>query len=141
MSDLMLYGILRMPYELAMEGDISRLQFYQRAQEAANRLERADAEIADLRAALVDADRKNLELTRVNHEQRLQEKRLEQALAAKAVPDGWKLVPVEPTEEMLYEALKVDDKAYADGSQHGASIGECWDSMLAAAPSPAQQEG
>lgn len=71
-----------------------------------------DAEIADLRAAL----------------------------AAKAVPDGWKLVPVEPTEEMLYEALKVDDKAYADGSQHGASIGECWDAMRAAAPTPAEQE-
>lgn len=39
MSDIMLYGVLRMPYELAMSDEISRLQFYQRAQEAVDRLE------------------------------------------------------------------------------------------------------
>jgi hypothetical protein len=39
------------------------------------------AEIARLQAAMADANRKNLELSRVNHEQRLQEQRLEQALA------------------------------------------------------------
>jgi hypothetical protein len=39
MSDLMLLGVLRMPYELAMSDELSRLQFWERAQEAANRIE------------------------------------------------------------------------------------------------------
>lgn len=42
MSDVMLFGVLRMPYEMAMESEISRLQFYGRAQEAADRLEAAE---------------------------------------------------------------------------------------------------
>lgn len=42
MSDLMFYGVLRMPYEMAMGNEISRYQFYQTAQAAADRLERAD---------------------------------------------------------------------------------------------------
>lgn len=51
MSDVMLFGVLRMPYEMAMEGEISRLQFYNRAQEAADRIERVESELAALRAA------------------------------------------------------------------------------------------
>ena len=38
MSDVMLFGVLRMPYEHAMSDERSRRQFYQRAQEAADRL-------------------------------------------------------------------------------------------------------
>lgn len=43
MSDTMLFGVLRMPYEMAMEDELSRYQFWQRAQEAADRLETAPA--------------------------------------------------------------------------------------------------
>ncbi|RFP32464.1 hypothetical protein [Duganella sp. BJB476] len=43
MSDVMFYGVLRMPYDLAMGDEISRLQFYQVIQQAADRVERADA--------------------------------------------------------------------------------------------------
>lgn len=39
MSDVMLFGVLRMPYEMAMSTELSRRQFYARAQEAADRLE------------------------------------------------------------------------------------------------------
>jgi len=39
MSDVMLYGILRMPYELAMNDEVSRFQFYKNAQRAADRIE------------------------------------------------------------------------------------------------------
>lgn len=42
MSDLMLFGVLRMPYEMAMGNELSRRQFYDRVQEAADRLEAAD---------------------------------------------------------------------------------------------------
>lgn len=72
-----------------------------------------DAEIADLRAAL----------------------------AAKAVPDGWKLVPIEPTCEMIDAFHEADDAAFAGGSQHGVGICMAWNAMLDSAPSPAEQEG
>jgi hypothetical protein len=47
MSDVMLFGVLRMPYELAMGDELSRRQFYGRAQEAADRIEALEAELAD----------------------------------------------------------------------------------------------
>jgi hypothetical protein len=43
MSDVMLFGVLRMPYEMTMSSELSRRQFYERAQEAANRLEGLNA--------------------------------------------------------------------------------------------------
>lgn len=33
MSDVMLFGVLEMPYEMAMQDDLSRFQFYQRISE------------------------------------------------------------------------------------------------------------
>lgn len=50
MSDLMFYGILRMPYEMAMDGEVSRRQFYSTAQAAATRVENLEAEVERLRA-------------------------------------------------------------------------------------------
>jgi hypothetical protein len=40
---------------------------------------------------------------------------------AQGVPDGWQLVPKEPTREMFRAADKVDDAMFAGGSAHGAS--------------------
>lgn len=52
-----------------------------------------------------------------------------------AIPEGWQLVPVEPTPNMLQEAGTIDGW---DGWPHMAD--EChtkwWASMLAAAPKP-----
>ncbi len=39
MSDVMLFGVLKMPYEMAMADELSRRQFYDRVQEAVARLE------------------------------------------------------------------------------------------------------
>lgn len=64
MSDVMFYGVLRMPYEMAMEGEISRIQFYGRAQQAADRVERAEAELNAARALL----REILDLGEVHYE-------------------------------------------------------------------------
>jgi len=52
MGDVMLYGVLRMPFDMAMGGEIARRQFYSRAQEAACRLEVAEARLAEIDAAL-----------------------------------------------------------------------------------------
>lgn len=38
-SDVMLSGVIRMPFEMAMADPVSRMQFYQRAQQALNELE------------------------------------------------------------------------------------------------------
>ncbi|WP_395406239.1 hypothetical protein ACHMW6_06085 [Pseudoduganella sp. UC29_106] len=46
MSDLMFYGVLQMPYEMAMSDEISRFQFYSRVQEAVRRLQAAEAALA-----------------------------------------------------------------------------------------------
>lgn len=47
MSDTMLYGILRMPYELAMNDEVSRFQFYKNAQRAADRIEELESLLED----------------------------------------------------------------------------------------------
>ena len=59
-------------------------------------------------------------------------KRLESAIAARKVPDGWQLVPIEPTVEMMKEA---------DGVGFHVHTGtwtidpcDCYTTMLAAAP-------
>jgi hypothetical protein len=54
MSDVMFYGVLRMPQHLAMATPLSRGQFYSRAQEAADRVEAAEKRIAELEAQLAD---------------------------------------------------------------------------------------
>lgn len=63
------------------------------------------------------------------------------ALATKAVPAGWKLVPVEPTRDMIRAAV-----IYANGNAVYKNVaaealaieesiyGEVWDAMLAATP-------
>ena len=62
--------------------------------------------------------------------------RLESLAAAPLVPQGWKLVPIEPTEKMINEGSCA--QTIKDGHQY---IGECaaktaWSFMLAAAPQP-----
>lgn len=47
------------------------------------------------------------------------------------IPEGFKLVPVEPTDEMLSAMWSVMHS-------HGASTKVCYESMLAAAPTPPQ---
>ena len=44
MSDVMFYGILRMPIEMAMNDSLSRFQFYQTVQQALERIQRIEEE-------------------------------------------------------------------------------------------------
>ena len=55
----------------------------------------------------------------------------DEAVRAKqqAVPEGWQLVPVEPTEAMISEVIDA-------GSFDEDDVTYFWDSMLAAAPKP-----
>ena len=66
---------------------------------------------------------------------------------ATAVPQGWKLVPIEPTRAMWSAVNKLDDEmaAGSDGGK-GCSIEQAWNCMLdfapdAPAPAPAVAQG
>lgn len=52
MSDVMLLGVLRMPLDMVLSDPLSTTQFHNRAQEAANRIERDAETIRELIAAL-----------------------------------------------------------------------------------------
>ena len=57
----------------------------------------------------------------------------EPAQPAPSVPDGWKLVPIEPTEKMINEgtcAASLPGPHYIDS----ACAKQCWANMIAAAP-------
>lgn len=49
MSDVMLFGVLNMPYDLAMADDLSRVQYYGRAREAVEEIKRLRALLARYR--------------------------------------------------------------------------------------------
>ena len=48
----MLYGILNMPYEMAMNDELSRFQFYQTVQQLLEKDSQQQAEIEELKAKL-----------------------------------------------------------------------------------------
>jgi hypothetical protein len=63
------------------------------------------------------------------------------AALAPPAPAGWKLVPIEPTEEM-WTAGRGFDFGPGNGSAEDVSAERVWAAMLAAAPLPSgQQEG
>lgn len=49
MSDTMLLGVLRMPYNIALDTEIGRIQYYQRGLQAADEIEQLRAENEKLR--------------------------------------------------------------------------------------------
>lgn len=87
------------------------------------------------RAEQAHAERREMQET----EQRLRAEiaRL-QAVASRAVPDGWRLVPVEPTKAMWVAVNKLDDEMAAGGYDgKGCTIEQAWHCLLDAAPQPA----
>ncbi len=63
------------------------------------------------------------------------------ALAAPVGREGWKLVPVEPTDEMVWAgkgALAMAEHAMKHKKEHRSPMTETWNAMLAAAPEPPQ---
>ena len=57
MSDIMMVGVLAMPYELAMATELGRCQYWDRAQQALERIAALETEIERLRAELAEAQR------------------------------------------------------------------------------------
>ncbi len=72
-----------------------------------------------------------LEATRMTQNQRMHERiaELEAALSARqAAPEGWRLVPAEPTEEMV------------TAGQESFGVHDCYYAMLSAAPPPPERD-
>lgn len=56
MGDVMLFGVLRMPYDMAMADEFTRYQYHQRGLQAADAIEALQAQLAEARdKALEDA--------------------------------------------------------------------------------------
>jgi hypothetical protein len=55
-------------------------------------------------------------------------------VAAQSVPEGWQLVPKNPTAQMILAAEKADDEGFEAGRSHGASPYEIYYAMLDSAP-------
>ncbi|EFU0362969.1 hypothetical protein HU847_004669 [Salmonella enterica] len=63
---------------------------------------------------------------------------LYEAPPAPAIPDGYALVPVEPTDEMIAAAMNCEDVLFNSDESFCVQFGNIYEAMLAAAP---QQEG
>ena len=50
------------------------------------------------------------------------------ALSQPAAPEGWRLVPIEPTDAMI------------DATYHGQPLGDIWRDMVNAAPQPQEPQ-
>ncbi|EDX6844665.1 hypothetical protein C0V48_003334, partial [Salmonella enterica] len=66
------------------------------------------------------------------------EKIMGQAGNSPVIPDGYTLVPVEPTDEMIVAAMDSDDVTYNESDDTVFYVHHCeiYKAMLAAAPQP-----
>ncbi|EDR2558309.1 hypothetical protein S563_002921 [Salmonella enterica subsp. enterica] len=55
---------------------------------------------------------------------------------APVVPDGYALVPVEPTDEMIAAAMNCEDVLFNSDESFCVQFGNIYEAMLAAAPKP-----
>ena len=77
-------------------------------------------------------DNKTFHVERVTHWMPLPE--LPGAQPTPSVPDGWKLVPIEPTQEMINHVIDERLEALVAGKEH--TFIDIYKAMLAAAPKP-----
>ncbi|UBB18313.1 hypothetical protein [Comamonas odontotermitis] len=86
-----------------------------------NRAAAAEQQVTALTQRLDMANRLNIDAR----------EQLAQLSARQAVPDGWRLVPMEPTEEMIKAG---NTKTWV------LPCHDCWSAMLSAAPPPPERE-
>ncbi|EEH1591907.1 eaa protein [Salmonella enterica subsp. enterica serovar Gaminara] len=55
------------------------------------------------------------------------------------IPDGYALVPVEPTDEMIAAAMNCEDVLFNSDESFYVQFGNIYEAMLAAAPQPEQR--
>lgn len=94
----------------------------------------AAVKLADMHKTIDQLENENNNLLRTN----VYISDINKQLLAGNVPDGWKLVPIEPTEEMR-EAFHIANEEYENG--RGWSPDHQWNAMLSAAPEQLLKDG
>lgn len=69
------------------------------------------------------------------------EKIMLQAGNSPVIPDGYALVPVEPTDEMIEAAMNCEDVLFNSDESFCVQFGNIYEAMLAAAPQPEISDG
>lgn len=69
------------------------------------------------------------------------EKIMLQAGNSPVIPDGYTLVPVEPTDEMIAAAMNCEDVLFNSDESFCVQFGNIYEAMLAAAPQPEASDG
>lgn len=69
------------------------------------------------------------------------EKIMLQAGNSPVIPDGYTLVPVEPTDEMIAAAMNCEDVLFNSDESFCVQFGNIYEAMLAAAPQPEISDG
>ncbi|EAN9058194.1 hypothetical protein EQW65_19120 [Salmonella enterica] len=69
------------------------------------------------------------------------EKIMLQAGNSPVIPDGYALVPVEPTDEMIEAAMNCEDVLFNSDESFCVQFGNIYKAMLAAAPQPEISDG
>lgn len=69
------------------------------------------------------------------------EKIMLQAGNSPVIPDGYALVPVEPTDEMIAAAMNCEDVLFNSDESFCVQFGNIYEAMLAAAPQPEASDG
>lgn len=139
MSDVMLIGVLRMPYEMAMGSTLSQMQYHSRGLEAAERILADEARIAELEA---DRDKWRNECLAANEsERKLFQRQAElEAEVIEAEQRGY--AKAMEAERLLYDyslnivwndAIEAAAKEIDCGGQCGAcgSHGHCYSELAA----------
>ena len=116
-----------------------RANWFQMAQKLGSDLDAAEKRIAELGRERVAMEAVTLAMR----------DEMRPSLPAPVVPNGWVMVPVEPTENMIVEGFESEpDESFSDadvweayeamsGCQQAAHRAKlCWSAMLAAAPKP-----
>ena len=116
-----------------------RANWFQMAQKLGSDLDAAEKRIAELGRERVAMEAVTLAMR----------DEMRTSLPAPVVPNGWVMVPVEPTENMIVEGFESEpDESFSDadvweayeamsGCQQAAHRAKlCWSAMLAAAPKP-----
>ena len=63
-TGIMMRGVLRMPYEMAMDSELSRRQFYDRAQQAMDEIESLRTQLSAMQPSKPVAYRQHIEVTK-----------------------------------------------------------------------------
>ena len=135
MSDIMLLGILRMPFDLAMETPIAQIQYHNRGVQAADEIERQRAELdkaqrhIEMLQAKLDAEKScacaydDPNEVCLPHSPLLEKARAEiERLRADLALEQSRIVSQRSEIESLRaEIERIENDAWHDGAKHGTS--------------------